>query len=173
MHFAQDTTGACSKGVGVWGSARSPSFGFDARSCAVPNLHPLLKSQYYASFMFQLQAKDLFFTYTQQNAPAIRYSLGKNVWLGNWKPETESSAIDSTTDDRDDRSVMKLLCEHEDFTISKVVTWHSTSFGANGVLLVCSVELIERIIYKSIQTKKLNLWFRQVHDPVKKKKTLE
>lgn len=156
MHFAQDTTGACSKGVGVWGTARSPSFGFDARSCAVPNLHPLLKSQSYASFYVSATSKGLIFHIYPTNAPAIRCSLGKNVWIGNWKTETESSAIDSTTDDRDDRSVMKLLCEHEDFTISKVVTWQFTSFGAN-VLLVCSAEFIEIIFYKSIQTKNLTI----------------
>jgi len=120
MHFAQDTTGACSRGVCVWGTARSPSFGFDARSCAVPNLHPLLKSQSYASFfLFQLsKARTTYFpTYRQQSTLVIRCSLGKTREL-----ETEISGTDFENDDRVYRSVMKLTCEHEDFSISKVVT---------------------------------------------------
>lgn len=100
MHFAQETTGACSRGVGVWGSARSPSFGFDARGCSVPNLHPLLKSQSYVSAISKGWSDEsvLFFKYIKKKKKKIRLLIDGRTW--ELETETESSAIDSTTDDR-------------------------------------------------------------------------
>lgn len=93
-------------------------------------------------FLFQLSiARNTYFpSYIQQNTLVIRCSLGKTREL---ETETEISGTDFENDDRVYRSVMKLTCEHEDFTISKVVTWHSTSFVVKSFLLVCSAEFTE------------------------------
>lgn len=77
-------------------------------------------------FCFNYKQSKVLSLIFQQNKLVIKCSLGKMLEL---ETETEISATDFENDDRVYRSVMILTCEHEDFTISKVVTWHSTSYA--------------------------------------------
>lgn len=72
---------------------------------------------------------------------------------GNWKLKLKVPLLIRQL--MTETSVMKLVCEQEDFSTSIVVTWHSTSFGANCVLLVC----IARSLLKKVHSNE-NLNYR-------------